>query len=557
MKKQWAVGSGQWAVANGSGADYRVSQEQTSENDKPETAHCPLPTAYLLLIASLLSIIAFAYFYSKGMTNLYGDGVARLNIARKVVDHPEDSLWQRYIQIGTPWLPLQTVLMLPMVSNDWMWRTGLAGSIISMLFYVLAALMLYLHAKHLYRNEGGPLKTVMPMLSAAIFLLNPSALYLQTTPMTELVFMGALAAAVYLLQRWAARQTWKHLAVAAAAMSAATLARYEAWPVAGAAGILVMLLAEGGVKEKLKNGALFSALVGVGPAYWLWHNWAIYGDALEFLTGPYSARGIYLQNQANLGWTRVLVGHALLDLLLMGVTVAVCVGPLVMMMAAGGLAKIVATRRRAIIEYGPALLLTVPFFFHVLSLYRGEIQIFPLSAFGLLNVRYGLPHLLGVALFAPAALLLLKRFGHARAIAAVCAVIALQYGLLVSDGFSQIAVYQEGFRNGVNARSARERARAAAVLIENPPPPLILMHTGALGPLVIKGGLRFSNIIHEGTARWHQIEGGLPADVSTIIFQQGDPLDLRITESPKLAGDLASDFELQHSAGKIKLYRRK
>ena len=49
------------------------------------------------------------------MTNVYGDGIAHVNIARKVVDSPDDSLWQRYIQIGSPWLPVQTVAMLPLV----------------------------------------------------------------------------------------------------------------------------------------------------------------------------------------------------------------------------------------------------------------------------------------------------------------------------------------------------------------------------------------------------------------------------------------------------------
>ena len=62
-----------------------------------------------------------------------------VNIARKVVDHPEDSFWQRYVQIGSPWLPLQTILMLPLVANDSLWRSGVAGSLISMLGFVVAS----------------------------------------------------------------------------------------------------------------------------------------------------------------------------------------------------------------------------------------------------------------------------------------------------------------------------------------------------------------------------------------------------------------------------------
>jgi len=507
-------------------------------------------------VATLLSIIAFLYFYDSGMTNVYGDGVARLNIARKVVDHPDDSPWQRYIQIGTPWLPLQTVLMLPFVTSDRLWRTGIAGSIFSMLFYVVASVSVYLIAASLYRKEASPYGGALPLIAAGIFLLNPSALYMQSTPMTELVFMGTLSAAVYMLQRWVTRPTRGRLAWASVAMTLATLARYEAWPVAAVAALMVALLFKGDNVERLKNTALFSALVAAGPAYWLWHNRAIYGDALEFLRGPYSARGIYLENRASLGWANIFVGNATLDVFLMGLTAAVCVGPIVLALAGVGVARLAATRRRSLLEHAPALLLIVPFFFHVFSLYRGEIQIFPLSAFGLLNVRYGLPHLLAAAVFAPACVPLFQKVGKRWAVAAAGSIIAFQYGLILWEGPSQIAVFQEGYRNGVNARPSRERARVALAVRERPPQPMILMHTGALGPVVTMGGLRFSDIIHEGTTRWHQIGEGIPSDVSTVIIQEGDPLDRRLGENPALASDLAAGFHLRMAAGKIRVLTR-
>src|SRR3989442_6332786 len=104
-------------------------------------------------VAGILSLSFFLYFFIQGMTNLYGDGVAHVNIARKVVDSPDASLWRRYIQIGSPWLPLQTVLMLPLVSNDWLWRTAAAGSLVSMFSFVIAAVSLYLLARELFCRE--------------------------------------------------------------------------------------------------------------------------------------------------------------------------------------------------------------------------------------------------------------------------------------------------------------------------------------------------------------------------------------------------------------------
>jgi hypothetical protein len=516
------------------------------------------PLLTVAAIAAIISVASFVYFFANGMTNVYGDGVAHVNIARKVVDSPDASLWRRYIQIGSPWLPLQTVLMLPLVSNDWLWRTGVAGSIVSMIAFVIAAVSLYLLARDFFGLEEGKWGNVLPLLSVGIFLFNPSVLYMQSTPMTELIFMAALVTAVYLLQRWvSSEQATKRLAVAAVAMTFATLARYEAWPVAALSILIVGLASAGDWRVKLSNSTMFSAIVATGPLYWLWHNWAIYGNALEFLTGPNSARGIYLQNGAHDGWATMFMGHPALDLLIMVVAVAVCTGPYVLLLSAAGLGGRVIARRRDLLKISPVGLLIVPFFFHVFSIYRGEIQIFPLSAFGLHNVRYGLPHLLAVALFAPAAVLLFKSSARRWAAAAACVIVAAQYGYLISEGASQLAVYQEGYRNGVNSRAAREHSQVAAFLRANPPRGLTLMHTGALGPVVSQGGMSFSEIIHEGTLRWHQLDDGIPSDIATVITQQDDPLDVRLRESPELGRDLVAKFQQELSVGNIRVFARK
>src|SRR4029453_10631486 len=172
-----------------------------------------------------VSTAAFLYFFTNGTTNVYGDGVAHVNIARKVVDSADDSLRQRYIQIGSPWLPVQTVLMLPLVTNDWMWRTGAAGRIVLMIAFIISALVPHRLAKRLYQGEDSLSIKALPMLSLAIFLLNPSVLYFQTTPMSELVFMAGFILAVHLLQCWRDDQTTVRLAFAAIAMNCTTLTR--------------------------------------------------------------------------------------------------------------------------------------------------------------------------------------------------------------------------------------------------------------------------------------------------------------------------------------------
>src|SRR5580765_5104272 len=79
---------------------------ETESGDAPQRFRAPNRVAWLVgAIALCLSFSSFVYFYGHRMTNVYGDGVAHLNIAHKVVDSPDDSLWQRYMQIGSPWLP--------------------------------------------------------------------------------------------------------------------------------------------------------------------------------------------------------------------------------------------------------------------------------------------------------------------------------------------------------------------------------------------------------------------------------------------------------------------
>ena len=513
------------------------------------------PAVAVAIIAAVVSLSSFLYFFLNGMTNLYGDGIAHVNIARKVVDSLDDSIWQRYMQFGSPWLPLQTAAMLPLAANDWMWRTGAAGSVVSMISFVIAALSLYLLARSFYRKEGGRWGEALPALSAAIFILNPSVLYMQSTPMSEVVFMAALVAAVYLLQRWLNDQKAKRLVLAAGAMMLATLTRYEAWPVAVLSILIVAVASPGAWKARLKCTAQFASLIALGPLYWLWHNWAIYGNALEFLSGPHSARGIASQNRVNFAWSAIFVGHPVLDVFTIAAATAVCVGPFLLMLSGAGFARSLVSKRKSLLQHSPLILLIVPFFFHAFSLYRGEIQVFPLSAFGLLNIRYGLPHLLPVALFAPAAVLLVKGSARRWAGVAACLIVAGQYVYLMSEGPSQLAIFQEAYRNGVNARPARERARVASFLKANPPARLIVMNTGALGPIVPEGGLRFSDIIHEGTIRWHQLGEGIPDDVATVIVQQGDQLDFLIRENPALAEDVTK-FEQRFSSGGITVYSR-
>src|SRR5438477_12735280 len=80
-----------------------------------------------LLVAALLSaaigIVAAWWTFAHGYTLYYGDAEAHLNIARRIVD----SRTPGPDQIGTVWLPLPHLLLIPFVIRDSWWHGGLAG----------------------------------------------------------------------------------------------------------------------------------------------------------------------------------------------------------------------------------------------------------------------------------------------------------------------------------------------------------------------------------------------------------------------------------------------
>jgi len=268
-----------------------------------------------------------------------------------------------------------------------------------------------------------------------------------------------------------------------------------------------------------------------GPLYWLWHNWAIFGDPLWFYRGPYSAKAIFAAQASRLGWTTFVVGHPLSALAWATLTVAVVAGPIVVACAAGGLVVRVVTRRRAVVADASAALVLVPFAFLVWSLFRGEVQIYPFAAVALLNVRYGVPHVAAVALLLPS--LAIGR--RARAVlVGLALLVALQYAALLLEGPSQLAVVQEAVRNSRNAAPWRDRAQLAAWIAAHPPDGLVLMNGGDFGPVVAESGLTFRQVVHEGTREWNEwrASGDLPTGVTMAVARDGDDVWTAVHADP-------------------------
>src|SRR5437667_7335811 len=90
-------------------------------------------------LAGAVSIAAFFYYLRHGDLLLYGDAVAHINIARRVFD----SQTPGPLQLGTVWLPLSHILMMPFIVSRWMWQTGIGGAIPSMIAYLFSVMGIF------------------------------------------------------------------------------------------------------------------------------------------------------------------------------------------------------------------------------------------------------------------------------------------------------------------------------------------------------------------------------------------------------------------------------
>ena len=360
----------------------------------------------VLILAADISILAFFYCYHRGLILLYGDAEGHINIARRVFD----SRTPGPLQLGTVWLPLPHLLMMPFLISDWAWRTAIGGSIPSMVAYVLAALGIF----RLVRSSLGSVGKFAAWFAVLIFAGNPSLIYLQATAMTEPLYLALFIwAMVYLAEfarslrdgnSYAARRS---LFRCGAALAACTMTRYDGWIAMASVAAVVLVIAfrfrkSTEARELRKPLAGFLAVCAAGPVFWLSYNAAIYRNPLEFANGPYSAKAIEhrIPQASHPGTNDPIVAelyfvHAVEMNLASDTTLA----KFWLLLAAAG--TVVALRRGA----WPLLLLWIPLPFYALSIAYSGVPIFVPDwwPFGQYNLRYGLQLLPAVAVFSAAA----------------------------------------------------------------------------------------------------------------------------------------------------------
>jgi hypothetical protein len=318
-------------------------------------------------LAGAICILAVGFFAAHGWLYYYGDAEAHLNIARRLFDTPAFG-WE---QLGSPWLPLPHVLIAPFAASDSLWRNGLAGSIPTAACFVTAALFLFAAVRE---SLGSSAAAWTAML---VLLLNPNALYLASTAMTEAVFAAALCGLLYFAVCFPRSQDVWHATGAGLCALAATWTRYEGWFLLPFCAVYFVIQG----RPRWKAAVVFCSIAGAGPVLWIFYNWWLSGNPLDFLNGPSSAKAI----QGSAPYPG-LHDWALAQLYYRTCVELVLGKPLFWLAALG---LIAAGARR---KWWPVVLLALPPFFYVWSLHSGGTPIFvpELWPHSWYNTRYGL-----------------------------------------------------------------------------------------------------------------------------------------------------------------------
>jgi hypothetical protein len=397
----------------GSGTGAAVAADFYSDKVQPATFAEMYPVA---MGAVLLGFMALIVCFTRGYVLLYGDAVAHLGIARRILDSRNPGL----VQLGGVWLPLPHLLMLPFVQKLAWWQSGLAGAWPSLASYVLSVVGFFRLCRRMLAPRWA-------LAATAFYGLNPNLLYLATTAMTEPLFLALLIWTTLLTVECVdAIQAEQHARAArriiwlGVLIFAAVFTRYDGWVLGAAAWCVVAwhLGRAGAMRRRVGAAfAVFTLLAIAGPVLWLGYNQHFYHDPLDFLRGPYSAPAIEKRtsppgSKHYRGWHSV--GWALLFYTRTAQVVAAAweTGFAVMAAALAGLW--IALRRGTA---RASLLLWVPLGFYVYSVAYGSVPIFipQLWPHSYYNSRYGMEMLPALALFACVAIAAWeRRFTKAR-----------------------------------------------------------------------------------------------------------------------------------------------
>ena len=531
---------------------------------------------------TVVSMIAIVWSWRHNALLNYGDAVAHLHIARRVFD----SRTPRFSQLGSVWLPLPHILLLPFVQNYRWWATGLAGIIPSALAYIAACAGLYRLARRFVSRA-------IASLAFVFFALNPNLLYLQTTAMTEPLFLCEVIWIVVWMVEWraalnseseardasqrnsspasgifATRSSRLQVCIAAA-LVAAVFTRYDGWIIALFTWTGMGLALWSHRRLSSLGFWLLSIAVVAAPILWFVYNSVCFGDWLYFARGPYSAKAIELRTAPHgpgplhPGWHNVWV--SLLFYLKVSELDSIAApawrnfyGNLALVLSSSGFIAAffaeTSSESRRVCSWLFLLWLPVPFY--AWSVAYGSVPIFlpawwPFTHY---NTRYGLELLpalaIGLALAAQAVVRALHRIPFTRLSTQIShrflfapfasAIAYIGCLVLIAVNLAQLfrarpLVYVEGTKN-LDARLHYDEAIPPVLqdLLSPFPRAPVLINTSIYPELVAFTGIPLRQTINESDLEIFRSALADPASSAAVVVTfEGDDFDRAVKEHPQ------------------------
>jgi hypothetical protein len=496
---------------------------------------------WLMVVASTLSasVLAGLWSWRHGAMLNYGDAVAHLHIARRVIDSHRPGL----SQLGSVWLPLPHLLLLPFVAVYAWWANGIAGMIPSALAYIAGCTGIYRLARHWLRASAA-------VVALLFFALNPNLLYLQTTAMTEPLFLCEMVWLAVWLVEWRGAlnndppRAACLLRCIALVLIAAVFTRYDGWILAVLAWTSVGVVQLRHSTLRSRSFWIASVAVVAAPLLWFAYNSIVFGDWLDFARGPYSAAAIETRTATpgsgppHPGWHNPWVSFLFFIKCVELDLAPEAWGNFLLSLAVLGTAWAwLTTHRRAFLW---TLLLWLPVPFYAYSIAFGSVPIFlpvwwPHSWY---NTRYGMEILpafaLGLAFVAQLAIAVAREFKQSSTgfvAAALYAAVAMNAWAVLRD---HPLTYVEGTKNIESRRTFEvEIPPTLRALLATRPGGIVLMETSVYPNLVAFTRIPLRQTINESDREFYSAALAAPATHAAIVVAfDGDEIDQAVKAHP-------------------------
>jgi hypothetical protein len=521
---------------------------------------------WIALVVAAVGTVAAIHYHRAGLTLAHYDARAHLVVARRVLD----SLTPGWQQVGAVWLPLPHLLNLVPVQIDALYRSGAFAVALSIASMAVAAWAI----ASLIRCATG--SAIGGVVAAALLMLNPDVLYLQSTPMTEPLLFGTTFLAVALIAQWAAtllppvlesdrtsnpgprtsaleprtsnleppapqaahrtsrlgpRMTTK---APGWASIAAVLTRYEAWPIIASAIVLALAVL-------LRRGwRMRDALRAVrGLALWpLWAIAAFLVNSKVTVGAWFVSSGFFVAENPALGrpwlaWTEVWKGLGELA------------GAAIPWIACAALAIIVVSfavsraRSAGIVVLALAASAALPWY----AYYKGHP----------VRIRYDVPLVAAAAAIAGMGVALLPR--RVRAVTGTLVIAIAAWSAQPFD--AQAPVIVESQRDAQNTAARRAVTSYLSAHWDGQP---IMMSMGSLGHYMqdmSHAGFHIRDFLHEGNGEiWkYAIAHPRPFVEWIVVEEKAEGGDVVYWQG-KLDPNFFRGYERVAEGGNVSLYRR-